>query len=772
MDTFNDASAVNEGADNLTASRTTTHVLLSALIPKTENTALIASGIGVFLPIAALLIVQRNHVNAPHALAFLIAFSLWIASFTIRSLIIRATVQISLNTVILISFALDNQWTANSWQPATHTTFAIAMAAAFAFRWQYALAVVVLLTGIDAVITFLNPPSLNFNEFQLYGWKFGAGLVLMSATGLILARNAWVGLISDVDRESKALLHVFEIDTQLGELRSVRQAVISRIHGTLLNTLDAISQGSIDSTMAQRSAERDITLLDTTHKIGNSLTINQVVNRAIEFIEGFDLTVRVSSDVDFNIQESVVPILVDAISEALNNAIRHSGSRIVEIQISANALTALVEITDHGRGMSQNQSMRLGLRSTLAGGMDSINGSASFKSTKDVGTTVALAFPRQFTATKRLVFFPVHHLVDHSFAARLGLFATNLFLLFTISAISAPLIESKLINALAWAFIGLNAWLVLYWNSSLRPWVASSAGLCVLGVTYLATSSPLGCGAAGSIIWIITTFNGGGAILVVLAFRNVWMRVGVVVFFATLGTILALGLPASCSTSSAVSVIIYSAYLASAAVFVLWTHFVFDRSRERQQLGSQDLYEAELRSETRRAALENGWRLVDQDTRDLLVRIAQGSLLADSLEAMGHAATCSARIRSDINQDMERSPTLQTIIDRLRITANGLGIGISPVELSRPTREDPLPVPVVDYFLLALRSVSLKHVTIMSIGDEDEDEFAMLIPDVQSLPFSMLIAQSGCLIEWTARSEPNEVRLSIRRAIAKLPSDH
>jgi signal transduction histidine kinase len=262
----------------------------------------------------------------------------------------------------------------------------------------------------------LNPVRAVFGSG---GWaayvRVGAGVVLVAgAVALFALRNGHVTDLYDV-LISAALggiglgitigPWVWRLTSDLAAERAERVRTQERadlaahLHDSVLQTLALIQKNAGDpATVARlaRSQERDLRswLFDATPAGDGTLAgaLREVV-REVEDTYGID--VELVSVGEAEVDAALAPI-VAATREAVTNAAKHAGSRLVDIYAEVGPGQVEVFVRDRGTGFDPDAvpSDRQGVRSSIVDRMRRHGGLAEIRSTPGSGTEVRLRLPR------------------------------------------------------------------------------------------------------------------------------------------------------------------------------------------------------------------------------------------------------------------------------------------------------------------------------------------------------------------------------------------
>jgi signal transduction histidine kinase len=98
---------------------------------------------------------------------------------------------------------------------------------------------------------------------------------------------------------------------------------------------------------------------------------------------------------DPSIDSHIVPVLLDAVSEALTNIVKHAGVSHATVRARLNPDTIEISIADHGRGFDPAiATTGMGLRSSITARLAELGGAATIDSSPGNGTVVRLHSPR------------------------------------------------------------------------------------------------------------------------------------------------------------------------------------------------------------------------------------------------------------------------------------------------------------------------------------------------------------------------------------------
>jgi hypothetical protein len=169
--------------------------------------------------------------------------------------------------------------------------------------------------------------------------------------------------------------------------------------------------------------------------------------------------------------------------------------------------------------------------------------------------------------------------------------------------------------------------------------------LATTGLVYLLTALGAStCTASPGIAWIVALAGGGGLVLPLLAPASQTWRVLVIASATGAGAVLVAQLPRECALEGGYPLLTNIAYLASIWLVMLWGERSFLLNRARADAARQQELEDRLEAE-RASAVRESWAVVDDEARELLQSIANGTTSSATASAQQRAAALSDAIR-------------------------------------------------------------------------------------------------------------------------------
>ncbi|PRX95467.1 sensor histidine kinase [Allonocardiopsis opalescens] len=180
------------------------------------------------------------------------------------------------------------------------------------------------------------------------------------------------------------------------------------LHDTVLATLTMVATGAVRSSSAQlrERARLDLAVLDAVAAGGGAAPpegparLDLALRGAVR-ARGADAGLRVALDAPpVELPGRVVAAIVGGVTEALTNAVRHSGAPSVDVRVAEPPGAGprhgvLVTVSDAGRGFRPEAvaGHRRGVRESILGRMSDVGGHARVLAEPGVGTRVELRWP-------------------------------------------------------------------------------------------------------------------------------------------------------------------------------------------------------------------------------------------------------------------------------------------------------------------------------------------------------------------------------------------
>lgn len=249
--------------------------------------------------------------------------------------------------------------------------------------------------------------------------------ISLGAYLLLVGVLAFDGLTRGTRSRAQTALHRAVRDARLVDLRrELSAASTADVHDTVLSELVAVAAarpGTLEPRLARR-IEDDLRGLSGGGVVGDRASggdpardsagagsatpvtteavdpwYDSELHQAIEAARDEGLTVDISGDRAPFIQlgDDVRRAIGLAVRQCLVNVVRHSGSPVAEVALSAGGGSVSVMVVDSGSGFpaAGPAADRLGLRQSVQERIARVGGSVDIYSSADVGTTVILTVP-------------------------------------------------------------------------------------------------------------------------------------------------------------------------------------------------------------------------------------------------------------------------------------------------------------------------------------------------------------------------------------------
>ncbi|NUU04894.1 ATP-binding protein [Leifsonia sp. C5G2] len=245
--------------------------------------------------------------------------------------------------------------------------------------------------------------------------------ISLGAYLLLVGVLAFDGLTRGTRSRAQAALHRAVRDARLVDIRrELTAASTAELHDTVLSELVAVASvrpGELEPRLARR-IEADLRGLavgvpgedgsgshdfagagETAGATAADPWYDSELHQAIETARDEGLTVDVSGDrtAFTGLDEDVRRAVGLAVRQCLVNVMRHSGSPVAEVALSAGGGSVSVMVVDSGSGFpaAGPAADRLGLRQSVQDRIARVGGTVDIYSSTDVGTTVILTVPAE-----------------------------------------------------------------------------------------------------------------------------------------------------------------------------------------------------------------------------------------------------------------------------------------------------------------------------------------------------------------------------------------
>lgn len=274
---------------------------------------------------------------------------------------------------------------------------------AFAFGTIPGCVYTVLIGGVFAVVRTLPQGASATWEVALQDASFASVLGLIICLTIGILRTA----ACRVDTAAESAIRSYREAAAETALSNERLRLDALLHDSVMT---ALITGAHAASPRERlsSAELAVSALQRLEDQGSKIeeaapaTAAELAAR-IQFtvgdgVENLEVIVSLDSREHLFLPGEVVRAVFEATTEAVNNAVRHSGAIRCQVQVnchkSGNSAKLAVFIKDNGAGFKKEavSDRRLGIKVSIVGRMEAVGGAASIASTLGVGTEVRLTW--------------------------------------------------------------------------------------------------------------------------------------------------------------------------------------------------------------------------------------------------------------------------------------------------------------------------------------------------------------------------------------------
>lgn len=246
--------------------------------------------------------------------------------------------------------------------------------------------------GLLAAVAFVAGQRLAGGGDDLTSLLVLVAQVLIGAAVMVAAlrvERTAVGSFLDLQRaRAAAALALARREDERAQLRVVHNGPLT----TLTMALHSGSSPTLRKRAAAVLAELPALAPGPGAAAGRALRLDE---RLTQVVAWYRPSLRVAADLrPVPLPAAVAEAITSAVSEALENVVRHAGTDAAVIDLTGDADAVCVSVTDRGRGFDPAAMTGFGLREDLAGRMDAIGGTATVRSVPGAGTTVRLEWHR------------------------------------------------------------------------------------------------------------------------------------------------------------------------------------------------------------------------------------------------------------------------------------------------------------------------------------------------------------------------------------------
>lgn len=740
-------------------------VRLTGALHTLSTLALATSGAALFATPIVMLILRRSVIN-PIDVATVIGLAVaWLACLAIPRLSTRAAIQTGIGIVFLASPLLLGNASGGPWMPVTLVGFAIVVGAVFTLARNSAFVIVLVVALVQAAVLRIAPVGAAFTDDSLT-LVAGPMLTVLAGIGLVWAFADWRAQAIALDVREEELELAQESTEQRMWLQRAQETVERRIHETVLNTLTGISMGDADAQLTRRRAQRDLEQLELGVQPLGDTALSRIIDIALATSGAQDMVHEIRVTNDDVVPASIATALRDATVEALRNVVRHAQATHVRVHATFGDLIE-IGIGDDGIGMSDDVVERFGLSSAIRRGIESIAGSVRINSQPGLGTTVTLQAPRVAAPPDVTPPTEATSLMDGSRGSRLGLLGTNVFLAIIVIPVALVLPATWVIVVGSAVYAAVNAVLAWQWTPVLRRWlppVAVVAAVVVFAAPGVVSGSPLECSTDDATSWLIAAISGGGALLLLSAYRSLIARSLVVIVIGAASGVLVVSVDPTCREFPLLSLIVCITYMAAIAGFVTWIDVRFEAQRLRRMQLWRTIVVSQADLAGRQAATDQ-WNTLTASTRSLLEGLASGDLNPRDPLIRAEAETEGSSLRARLGRSRTTPLALVQLMETLLPVAKANGCAVDLTQITEWTRRDPCPHWLVGALCATASRGRAERIGLVVLHDEGVDELLVSCrKDAAAAFLDAVPEQKGeCVITVESEHHAEEVLLSVRR---------
>lgn len=613
-----------------------------------------------------------------------IPFVLWLAGWLPKLRAHQAQIQVTAGLLLFALPFVAPESAPVGWIPLSVLPWAIMFSAVFSMPNSSGVIAVLLVLFLD-VAAHVNPPA----QFELANDSASSEpllahipfIAIVAFSLLILVRRWWDAVKAN-DRAFVQMQAAAISSSRESVIRISRTAVERRIHETVLNTLNAIAHGvgRIDPSLIKAECRRDLLQLESWAEVDEPRTVEAVIRQAVE-ASGISLgRITINCAAAETIQGQTYEAVRDVLVEALRNVERHSQATAVRVNARARDGFLEVSIIDNGIGIKEVAQPRFGLRNTILGTVEALNGTASIEAGPTGGTKVQFNVPLQNVLVSELVPEQSISLIFHDWFSRLLIMSPAIAGLFGLILIRNNFDDPLLITVLYVSYVAANVWLAFKWDSREAIAIAYLA-IGLIAATYVGLLvEEQGCNTVATLNWVLTCM-GGGICLVVFALRGRWdIWVPIVVVFGG-GSFVSWYAKGSCATGAVSNLLDTLVYVAAASYAVL---FMVSRVEKQQQSALEAWSEklqmqALIEQEDARVA---SWELVSLGTKQFFTEIVSSHIDLGASSTAMRAEMEEGRLRRELGLGNDSSTGFWRAASQAARAAGMLGKRVDALRMS------------------------------------------------------------------------------------------
>ena len=663
-------------------------------------------------------------------LEFAVPLVLWLSGWLPRFRMQQAAIQISAGLLFFFLPFVAPDTLSLGWIPLTILPWAIIFSAVFSMPNSSGVIAILLVVFLD-VAAHVNPPA----QFDT-GGEDPADVPLLAHIPfitvvafslLVLVRRWWSAVLAN-DRAFERMQRAAISSIRESSIRISRTAVERRIHETVLNTLNAIAHGigRIEPNLIKVECERDLLQLESWAEVDEVRTVESVIRQAVE-ASGISLgRITINCAAVETIQGQTYEAVRDVLVEALRNVERHSQATAVRVNARVRYGFLEVSIIDNGIGIKEVAQPRFGLRNTILGTVEALNGNAVIEAGPNGGTKVHFTVPLQETLVADVMPEQSIELIFQTWFSRILIMSPAIAGSFGLYFVHKNFDDPVLMAVLYCSFLAANIWLAFRWD--LRESIAIAyLAIGIFAATYIALLvEEQGCNTVATLNWVVTSM-GGGICLVVFAMRgrrDIWVPI-VVVFGG--GSAVFWHSKGFCATGSVTNIVDTLIYVTAASYAVL---FMVSRV-EKQQQDALSTWAEKVQSQAlveQEDARVASWELVSLGTKQFFTEIVSDQIDLGASSTAMRAEMEEGRLRRELGLGNDASTGFWRAASQAARAAGMLGKRVDALRMSETGSSIDLPRTLSEFLGQVCMIAENGSVKIRIFEDAGNEELLITAP--------------------------------------------
>ena len=282
--------------------------------------------------------------------------------------------------------------TSVEWNPISLVSIAAAGLPAFLFEWRTAAVVTAATIGFETYILFNPNPALFVSTSIIHGIPILSIYHLAFASSLIVANYYVTEEARTLDKQNFEQARILSEVESAASNRIHRQAMLQRLHETVLNTLGVItrSPNGKSAELGERCTS-DLSVLEEWRKKDIPHIIGDIVEEVGVPARDQGIHVRIDAGKNVVLSDEVATRVHAILTELVANVVRHSKASELNISWKVIENTKIqIVVSDNGEGFAPNKEERIGIRRIVRENIEALNGQIVFSENESGGANVML----------------------------------------------------------------------------------------------------------------------------------------------------------------------------------------------------------------------------------------------------------------------------------------------------------------------------------------------------------------------------------------------